>query len=272
MAAIPAMAASFILATLTPLTAYFFLQATTAYSALGAMAIIYTFSLLYSAHNIYRRFLEFTQNRRENAALLEQIRNEREAAAESLARSEERYSDVADNVGDLVVSTDGDGAFLFVNQAFREKLGYSGEDLRKLTFRSILHEDYLRQSLDRIGSVLRREAIDPVELALKTKEGDIFWSEGKINPLHKDGRLIRIHGVFRDISLRRLAEQAQREMQEELQLRVTAATRDLEEKNISLQKEVSERLQAERAWRNSEAQLRLILDSSVEAIYGVDRE
>lgn len=272
MAAIPAMAASFILTTLIPLTAYFFLQATTAYSALGAMAIIYTFSLLYSAHNIYRRFLEFTQNRRENAALLEQIRNEREAAAESLARSEERYSDVADNVGDLVVSTDGDGAFLFVNQAFREKLGYSGEDLRKLTFRSILHEDYLRQSLDRIGSVLRREAFDPVELALKTKGGDIFWSEGKINPLHEDGQLIRIHGVFRDISLRRLAEQAQREMQEELQFRVTAATRDLEEKNISLQKEVSERLQAERAWRNSEAQLRLILDSSVEAIYGVDRE
>ena len=272
MAAIPTLAASFILTSLTPLTLYFFLQGTPVYTALGAMALIYILSLLYSAHNIYGRFLEFTQNRRENAALLEQIREERAAAAETLARSEERYSDVVENVGDLVVSTNGDGGFLFVNQAFREKLGYSGEDLQRLTFRGILHEDHLRQSLDRIGGILRHQAFDPVELALKTKDGDIFWSEGKISPLIENGRLTRIHGVFRDIGLRRLAEQAQRQMQEELQLRVTAATSDLAEKNISLQREVAERLQAERAWRNSEAQLRLILDSSVEAIYGVDRE
>lgn len=270
LAAIPAAAASFIITTLSPMTAYFFLQGTWVYAALGIMAVIYTMALLYSTRTIYQTFLEAQQNRQQNAALLDQIREERNAASESLLRSEQRYSDIVETVGDMIVITNGEGEFIFVNTAWRETLGYLNADLPAMTFRGTLHEDYLPQSIERIRSVLALETDSAIELVLKTKGGQPVWVEGKVTPLIENGELVRINGVFRDIGLRKKAEQAQQEMQQQLEQRVAEATRNLETINISLQQQVAVRLQAEQAWRNSEEQLRLILDSTVEAIYGVD--
>ncbi len=270
LAAVPLAAAGFILADLTPATIYFFLQGTFTYSALGVMAMIYALALLSSTRTAYGIFLEAWRNKKDNVTLLGQIREERKAAAETLLLSEERYSDVVENVGDLVVSTEAEGKFLFVNSAWRETLGYSDSDISDLTFRGTLHETWLPQSIERIRGVLDRENTQAVELVLKTKEGNPVWVEGKISPLFENGELVRINGVFRDIALRKEIERSQRAAQAQLEQRVAEATRDLAEINTSLQTEVAERRQAERAWRNSEAQLRLILDSTVEAIYGVD--
>jgi PAS domain S-box-containing protein len=271
LAAMPLAAAGFILADLAPAIIYFFLQGTFVYSALGIMAAIFALALLSSTRTVYGIFLEASRNRRENLALLDQIRDERQAAAESLMLSEARYSDVVRTVGDMIVSTEGEGAFLFTNPAWRETLGYSEDDLSTLTFRSILHETWLPESTERIRSVLSQETNVAVELVLKTKDGNPVWVEGKISPLFENRQLKRINGVFRDIGLRKQAERTQLEIQAQLQQQITEATRELAEINSSLQIEVTERRQAERAWRNSEAQLRLILDSTVEAIYGVDR-
>lgn len=270
LAAVPATAAGFILSTILPMTAYFFLQGTLVYAALGIISVIYTMALLFSTRTIYQLFLEALQNRQENAALLDQIREERRAASESLLRSEQRYSDVVETVGDMIVITSGEGEFIFVNTAWRETLGYLNADLPGMTFRGTLHEDYLPQSIERIRRVLALETDSAIELVLKTKGGQPVWVEGKVMPLIENGELVRINGIFRDIGLRKKSEQAQQEMQQQLEQRVTEATSDLETINISLQQQVADRLQAERAWRNSEEQLRLILDSTVEAIYGVD--
>ena len=272
LAAAPAAAAGYILADPTPAIIYFFLQETHIYSALGFMATIFALALLSSTRTVYGMFLEAARNRRENTRLLDQIRVERETAALSLLQSEQRYSDVVQTVGDMIVSTEAEGAFLFTNPAWRNTLGYSEEDLSAKTFRGILHETWLPQSIERLRGVLAEERSDPVELVLKTRSGDPVWVEGKISPLFENGALVRINGVFRDIGLRKESERTQQEMQRQLQERVTQATAELAQINTSLQQEVHERRQAERAWRISEAQIRLILDSTVEAIYGVDRD
>lgn len=271
LAAIPSVALSFILADMAPIIIYFFLQGTLTYSALGAMSMIYTLAQLFAARTMYAAFLESSQNRRENAALLEQIRQERAVAEASLLQSEERYSEVVENVGDMIVSTEPEGKFLFINRAWYDRLGYTQADVENLTFRATLHPEYLTQSIDHVRRVLLRESTDPVELVLKKKNGQPVWVEGNINPLFENDKLVRIRGIFRDISLRKEAEQLQHDLQTQLQVRVTEATRELAETNTSLQMQIGVRRQVERAWRNSETQLRLILDSTVEAIYGVDR-
>ncbi len=270
LAAAPLAAAGFILADLVPAVIYFFLQGTFVYSALGVMAVIFALALLSSTRTVYGIFLEASQNRRENSALLDQIRDERKAAAETLLHSEERYSDVVETIGDMIANTDAKGNFLFANRSWRATLGYTDTDLASLKFLDITDDNYKATVLEVTRRIAITKLSDTTEFVFRAKDGRPVWVEANANPVFENGKLTRINGVFRDIGLRKEAERTQLEVQAQLQQRVTEATRDLAEINTSLQLEVSERRQAERAWRNSEAQLRLILDSTAEAIYGVD--
>lgn len=271
LAAVPLAAAGFILADLVPAIIYFFLQGTFIYSALGVMAVIFALALLSSTRTVYGYFLTAAHNRSENTALLERIRDERKAAAKTLSQSEERYSDVVETMGDMMISTSASGEFLFVNRSWRETMGYSTADLAGLKFLDTIDEAHR----DKVLEITRQIAVTKMdrtdEFMFRTKHGRPVWVEASANPMFEDDRLVRINGIFRDIGLRKNMERIQHETQAQLQQRVSEATSDLAAINASLQLEVGERRQAERAWRNSETQLRLILDSTVEAIYGVDR-
>ncbi len=271
LAAAPLAAAGFILADLVPAIIYFFLQGTFVYSALGGMAAIFALALLSSTRTVYGIFLEASQNRRENSALLDQIREERRAAAETLLLSEERYSDMVETIGDMMTTTAASGKFLFVNRSWRETMGYNIDDLAGLKFLDTIDETYRDKVLELTRKIVTDKKSLTDEFVFKAKDGRRVWVEANANPMFEDGKLVRINGIFRDIGLRKQAERTQLEVQAQLQQQVAEATRDLAEINASLQIEVTDRRQAERAWRRSEAQLRLILDSTVEAIYGVDR-
>lgn len=271
LAAVPLAAAGFILADLAPAIIYFFLQGTFVYSALGIMAAIFALALLSSTRTVYGIFLEASRNRRENSALLDQIRDERQAAAITLSQSEERYSDVVETIGDMIATTAASGKFLFVNRSWRETMGYSMADLTGLIFLDTIDGAHRNRVAEMTRQIATSKMDRTDEFMFRTKDGRPVWVEANANPMFEDGKLVRINGIFRDIGLRKEMERAQHEAQAQLQQRISDATRDLADTNASLQVEVSERRQAERAWRNSEAQLRLILDSTVEAIYGVDR-
>ena len=70
--------------------------------------------------------------------------------------------------------------------------------------------------------------------------------------------------------LRMRTEQALLRVHDELELRVQDRTADLEGANAQLEREAGDRMLIEDALRASEEQIRLILDSTVEAIYGLD--
>lgn len=270
LAAVPLAATGFILADMTPLIIYLFLQQTMAYTVLGLLGGMFSLVMVASTRVVYSHFLEASENRRDNALLLNQIREERQAAQESLLLSEERYSDVVETIGDMIVNTDARGKFLFANRSWRTTLGYDDDDLASLTFLDVIDDEY-RTFVERLtGKIAKKRTPETAEFVFKAKDGRRVWVEANANPMFKNGKFSRINGIFRDISQRKQAERTLQEEQAQLQLRVAEATRGLAEINASLQQEVSERRQAERAWRNSEAQLRLILDSTVEAIYGVD--
>src|ERR687898_3532487 len=67
---------------------------------------------------------------------------ERGLAEEALRRSEERWRAVFENSAIGVALTDLSGRFLATNSAFQKMLGYTDEEIRRLTFLELTHEDH----------------------------------------------------------------------------------------------------------------------------------
>ncbi len=72
---------------------------------------------------------------------------ERKKAEESLKESEERFRNFAQSTHELIQSIDADGDIQFVNKAWHDILGYSEEDLKKITLEDIIHPDSMGHCL-----------------------------------------------------------------------------------------------------------------------------
>lgn len=153
----------------------------------------------------------------------------------TLRESLERYRSLIDNTPDLIHSVTPQGAFLFVNRAWRELLGYSQEEIKKLTLFDILGDSCREQCRNNIRCLQRKEKADCASTGIfLTKNGKEIPVEGRCNIIRQDGKPATITGIFRDITQRRQAEEALQLTYTEMEHRVAVRTRELEEANIAL--------------------------------------
>ncbi len=142
---------------------------------------------------------------------------ERKQAEKALRESEWRYRDLFESANDLIQSVDDSGKFVYVNRQWRKVLGYSEEEIRKLTFIDILHPNHVSHCMEIFQRVCRGEAVDSVETVFMSKDGSEIFVEGKINLHLEDGEFIATRGIFRDITERKQAEEEKERL--EIQLR-----------------------------------------------------
>lgn len=57
----------------------------------------------------------------------------------------------------------------------------------------------------------------PLELRWVKKDGTVFWTEQRNVPIYKDGQLIAIEGIARDITKQKIAKEKQKELERQLQ-------------------------------------------------------
>ena len=79
---------------------------------------------------------------------------ERSLAEEALRKSEERWRTVFENSAIGVALTDLSGRFLATNSAFQKMLGYTEEEIGKLTFLELTHEDYRESNWQLVTELL----------------------------------------------------------------------------------------------------------------------
>jgi two-component system sensor histidine kinase/response regulator len=140
---------------------------------------------------------------------------ERKRAEEKLRESEERYRDLFDNASDLIQSVDEKGEFVYVNKKWKEVLGYSDEEIKKLHLTDILRKDQIPHCMELFKNVISGETLDNVEVVFVTKEGREIFVSGFVNPWMKDGKFVATRAIFRDITERKRAEQALIEAKEQ---------------------------------------------------------
>ena len=143
------------------------------------------------------------------------------------------YQDVVENTSDLVQCLSADGALTYVNGAWRQALGYSDQEVVRLTLSDILGADCRADCLRLFHRLMDGEPIGAFDTTLVTKAGAQIMVEGTASCAVRDGRPVGSRWLLRDVTARKQAEM-EREHAEQERREAEAALRRSEEHFRSL--------------------------------------
>lgn len=153
------------------------------------------------------------------------ITNQKQIEME-LRLSEEQYRDFFDNANVMIQSVDEEGRFIFVNTIWKEKMGFSDEEIENLSLFEIIHPDSLPHCQSILQDVLAGKAVSGVQAVFLTKDRRPIHIEGNVNSFFHDGKQ-KTRGIFQDITGRRIAEEAVRIANKKLQLLSSITRHDI---------------------------------------------
>src|SRR5271170_6485437 len=141
---------------------------------------------------------------------------ERKQVEAALRKSEERWRSVYENSAVGVALTDLNGHFLAVNRAYEKMLGYTEEELCKLTFLEITEEDYRDTNWELVSELLagNRQQFQ-IEKQYRHKDGTLRWVSNNVSLVPGTESVPRfIMALSEDITQRKQAESALRKSEE----------------------------------------------------------
>lgn len=133
---------------------------------------------------------------------------ERKKAEEALRNSEKRYRLLHESQRDGFVMVAMDGTILDWNDVYREMLGYSADELRRMTYQELTPERWHKAEADLVASqILPRGYSDIYEKEYRRKDGTIFPVELRaILSRDEAGNPQSMWAAVRDISERKANE------------------------------------------------------------------
>ncbi len=150
---------------------------------------------------------------------------------ESLRDSERRFEDLAERTAEWIWEVDHKGRYVYSNQVVRKILGYGPDELIGRPYYSLLRlvsGESVQDYIFRIA--LGKKTLSAFEMCASHKEGKEVILETSAAPvLDKAGHLAGYRGIHRDITARKLAEDALKESESRL--------RDLSSRLLAAQEE-----------------------------------
>jgi two-component system, cell cycle sensor histidine kinase and response regulator CckA len=138
---------------------------------------------------------------------------ERTHAEEALRLSEERYRSLVDGVRDMIFALSPIGDITALNPAFEAITGFPTTEWVGRPFEALIHAEDVPLALELFGRVLRGEARPTNEFRIRTAAGQYRVGEFSVSAQHRQGRLVGILGIGRDVTERLSLEQQLRQAQ-----------------------------------------------------------
>ena len=188
-----------------------------------------------------------------------------ELANEKLKESEAKFRSAFDYaaIGKALVSLE--GKFIQVNPALCEILGYNETELLQKTFQELTHSDDLDLDLEFVRQMLAGK-IRTYQMEKRYLDRAERWVWGLLSvSLVRDDTEKPLYFIsqIQDISDRKQAETKLQQLNEELEARVERRTVELTKLTKSLQEEIHQRSQAERALQLSQERINSFIRSNL---------
>ena len=140
---------------------------------------------------------------------------ERKRAEEALRESEERYRQIVEKAVDVVYTTNVQGFFTYVNPAAQELTGYLTDELAGMHFTELIPADWRERAQSFYQKQFReRDRETTLEFPIITRTGEKKWVEQTVKLLAEGDRVTGFQSIVRDITERVRAEEALKESEE----------------------------------------------------------
>jgi PAS domain S-box-containing protein len=161
---------------------------------------------------------------------------ERKEAEAAIKESEEKYRRIVETATEAIVVVDAEAKIVFVNDRWSEIFGYSREESLGMTHLELAFPEDL-PALKKRWESRKHGRKESYELRLRRKDGSPVWILVGVAPrLDPEGRFLGTLVMIADISKRKKAEEALRELNATLESRVARRTEELEHRARQLQK------------------------------------
>ncbi len=140
----------------------------------------------------------------------------RKRAEEALRESREELRYIIDNTWDIIFRIDLEGNYTFANKAAERLAGYSGDELLSMNMLQLIAPEHQQFVLGRLKKRMAGDTLEqPFDFEIVTKAGERLVVELTTTAIHdKDGKLVGVQGIARDVTERRRAEEALKESEE----------------------------------------------------------
>src|SRR3954470_4800157 len=135
----------------------------------------------------------------------------RKQAEEAVRRSEQHYRTVIQDASDIICILDGQGIVRFISPSMGRLLGYNGEELIGRSGFPLIHPDDLERAQGDFARSWAGEELDALELRLRHKDGHYIRFEAAANKPQDDRLVGQMVVSLRDITERLIAQSALRE-------------------------------------------------------------
>ncbi|MBF9236536.1 PAS domain S-box protein [Hymenobacter sp. BT683] len=130
--------------------------------------------------------------------------------SQGLAGDTTHLQDFLDNAQDLVQHLSADNNFLFVNKAWKEKLGYTDAELATRTLADVVHPYYKAKLLYQLRNLYDGEPVNKVETVFLTNVGKPVHLIGSMSVVREEGQPASSRAILHDITDRIKAERLQK--------------------------------------------------------------
>ena len=142
--------------------------------------------------------------------------SERKKAEKELQESHKKYETVVENISDVVFQLSPLGFIQYVSPKVQKLYGYKPEDLIGKHLKKTTPMSEVPKAVAVLKRVLSGEKVENLEINQLDYKGKIIPMEISFSSLKKDGKVIAVQGVMRDITERKQAEKEIRRIAAEL--------------------------------------------------------
>lgn len=132
-------------------------------------------------------------------------------AEQALRESEERYRTLVEHTYDLISEAGIDGRFLYLSANHKEILGYEPEELEGKDIFENIHPDDSETVKREFKRIMETFSSGHVEFRIRHKNGEWRWVESSGKPLKTSDGEVRAVIASRDITAKKIAEEALKE-------------------------------------------------------------
>jgi PAS domain S-box-containing protein len=143
--------------------------------------------------------------------------------AETTPEAEGRYRSLVESAGDCIYTLSTDGLITSLNPAFTRVTGWPVADWLNRPFALLIHPDDLPGVMDVFHRLLRGETPPVTEARVISQPGAWMTGEFATAPIVRDGRVVEVWGISRDITERKRNEEALRQAEERLRVALESA-------------------------------------------------